>query len=304
MLPNFFIADAAKSATSSLNDYLRQHSDIYMSEVKEPHFFAWYRAYQKGIDSYEALFVDGTDFKVRGESSTGYMVFPNVIERIKSTIDDPRFILRNPVDRAYSHYWWLRGLGYESRTFKRAFLADKDKEPDPGNDFGGNYKYYYQYGLYGKWLKRYIDTFGIHKIHILTTEQLRINLLETINLCCTFLGVGTFSEIETIQSNKTVILRHAKAYRMLHDWLYSAKLNNFVNRIPLSSIRKILTLVKMYASQTEKILQKKGTYPKLGVDERRWIAGFYYEEIVRLRLLTGLSFNEWNTDFPQIQKKP
>ena len=92
ILPNFFIAGAAKSATSSLNDYLRQHSEIYMSEVKEPHFFGWDKAYQKGLDSYAFLFVDGTGFKARGESSTGYMVFPNVIERIKSTISEPCFI--------------------------------------------------------------------------------------------------------------------------------------------------------------------------------------------------------------------
>lgn len=299
VLPNFFIAGAAKSGTTSLHDYLSQHHQIFMSKHKEPHFFALDWRYQQGLDSYAALFSAGIDYKVRGESSTGYMVFPHVVERIKVSITEARFIfiLRNPVDRAYSHYWWLRALGYEKKEFKAAFIADKDEIPDSDKNMNGNYKYYYQYGCYGKYLKRYIDAFGLDAILILTTEQLKKNPLETVNLCCEFLEVEKFKSLAPIESNKTEVIKFARLHRLLYSWLNSPKLDKIARKTSLRGAKRVLSLARWYLDKTsEKLLSKP--YPKMNADTRQWLANFYWEEVEVLRKISGRNFSEWFVDFP------
>ncbi len=119
-LPNFFIIGAAKSGTTSLYYYLKNHPQIYMSPVKEPEFFSF--TGQKidrkdmrlapGIfaiterNDYEALFKDVKDEVAIGEASPSYIYVPEVPARIKAMIPDPKFIaiLRHPAERAFSHF--------------------------------------------------------------------------------------------------------------------------------------------------------------------------------------------------------
>ena len=74
-LPNLFIPGAGKSGTSSLHKYLNQHPDIYMSKNKEPHFFC-HDDFNSKWEAYLQFYQEGIDKRYRGESSTGYMVFP------------------------------------------------------------------------------------------------------------------------------------------------------------------------------------------------------------------------------------
>lgn len=108
--PNLFIPGAAKSGSSSLHEYLKFHPDIFMSDIKEPHYFSHKENYYNRKSEYYGLFENTRSYKYRGESSTGYMVFPGVIDRIKNDIGDAKFIfvLRNPIDRCFSHYHWVR----------------------------------------------------------------------------------------------------------------------------------------------------------------------------------------------------
>jgi hypothetical protein len=302
-LPNLFIPGAGKSGTSSLHDYLSQHPEIYMSKIKEPQFFGVNKQYKKGWDWYSKLFEGSENFKVRGESSTGYLTFPQVIERIKESISEPKFIFifRNPIDRAYSHYWWLRGMGYEDKSFRDAFLFDLDEEPNPDCHIGAGYKYYYQFGCYAKWLSRYYDVFGKDCIHIITSEQLKEKPIETLNSCTEFLSVKPFNSVNKTLSNKTVILK----YPRLYQWVIgdSAK-GRFIKNLLPKKVREHLRLGKgkmLVASIIKKYLGEKAPYPKLSLTEREWVAGYYQNEVSHLRQMTGLSFGEWKKDFSLVQ---
>ena len=94
-LPNFLIIGAAKSGTSSLYMYLKQHPEIFMSTVKEPHFFSFDNESKmtKGpgdpiheaitdFNTYQALFDGVTDEKAIGEASTSYLYRPEAADRI------------------------------------------------------------------------------------------------------------------------------------------------------------------------------------------------------------------------------
>src|SRR5690606_31543640 len=150
--------------------------------------------------------------KYYGESSTGYFCFPDYINRIKAFYkESPKFIiiLRNPIDRVYSHYWWLKGIGSENKGFREAVLEDFDIEPDVNNKLTeGNYKSYYQFGLYGKWMTKFINEFGLENIHIITTENLKTSPLETLNSCFNFLNLDFLDTIPEIKSNQTLILKY------------------------------------------------------------------------------------------------
>src|ERR1041385_6888829 len=116
--PNLLIIGAAKSGTTSLHTYLNEHPQIFMARRKEPSFFLLWdnperialheregRAevnFFSTLERYAALFVDGKEHKIRGESSTAYLANPECAAKIKQLIPDVKIIaiLRNPVSRA------------------------------------------------------------------------------------------------------------------------------------------------------------------------------------------------------------
>src|ERR1700753_3266246 len=114
ILPNFLIVGAAKSGTTSLFHYLKQHPDIFLPEFKEPHFFvsalvknkvySWIEEKQE----YENLFAGASAYHKRGEASVTYLYYykiaiPNILSLLgRST--KIIVILRNPVERALSAY--------------------------------------------------------------------------------------------------------------------------------------------------------------------------------------------------------
>jgi hypothetical protein len=119
-LPNFFICGAARSGTTSMWEYLRQHPDIFMPPVfehKEPSFFC--DSYGVGDwDAYLSLFAEAGKRKRVGEASGPYLTSPESPGRIKKVINDPRIVilLRNPAERAWSLFKWMHENGYEKIT--------------------------------------------------------------------------------------------------------------------------------------------------------------------------------------------
>jgi hypothetical protein len=108
-LPGFLIIGAAKSGTTTLHQYLSRHPQVYMSVPKEPEFFAKDENYAKGIEWYASIFSKAEPDQVCGESSNIYTIspqFPNSAERIAKTLPHVKmiYIMRHPVNRAYSHY--------------------------------------------------------------------------------------------------------------------------------------------------------------------------------------------------------
>jgi hypothetical protein len=111
-LPDFFIIGAAKAGTTSLYALLDRHPDIFMPKVKEPEFFARDDRYSEGIETYAAAFADATPDQIVGEASTIYSIapfFPDTAARVKTHVPEAKliYVLRHPVDRAYSFYTQL-----------------------------------------------------------------------------------------------------------------------------------------------------------------------------------------------------
>lgn len=134
-LPDYLIIGAQRSGTSSLYNYLVQHPAVLAALKKEVHYFddgfghdlSWYRAHfpleiQRGLVGY------WHGVCRIGEASPYYLLHPHAARRISQVLPDVRLIvlLRNPVDRAESHYHHEVRRGRESLSFEEAI----DREPD------------------------------------------------------------------------------------------------------------------------------------------------------------------------------
>lgn len=300
--PNLYIPGAGKSGTSSLHEYLNQHPSIFMSRIKEPHYFSR-SDYPNGLDEYKQLFGDVGDYAYHGESSTSYMVYPRAIDRIKTCIKNPKFIfvLRNPVERAWSHYWWLRGMGYETLSFVDAFWSDMRNKPEPDRDFVDGFlrHYYYHMGCYARWLRQFLDTFGSDSVYVTTMEQLHNNPVESLNLCTAFLGIENFNKIEPVQKNKTQILKYPRLYYFVAKVGWGNSPTRFVKRLIPSPLWGYVSSWRRNALNKLKFrLNSDSTYPKLDAETRHQVIDTYKDEVRALRDMTDLSLKEWETDFP------
>jgi hypothetical protein len=126
-LPTFLIIGAMRSGTTSLTRYLRPHPEVYMAERKELHFFDF--GYELGIDRYRENFEQAGAAAAVGEATPNYMYDRRAMERIAAAVPEARLvaILRDPVARAYSHYWHNRSVGRETLGFAEALAAEGDR---------------------------------------------------------------------------------------------------------------------------------------------------------------------------------
>jgi hypothetical protein len=298
--PNLFIPGAGKSGTSSLHELLNCHPEISMSTIKEPHFWTspnFNSFEEEDIEKYNTIFSSSEQILYRGESSTGYMLFPDFIKRIKNNYEkEPKFIflLRNPIDRCYSHYWWLKGMGSEPLNVKDAVLEDLDIEPSHSTKLPeSNYKSYYQFGLYAKWIIRFYENFQKENIKIVTTEQLKNDTLETLNNCFKFLDLEPLQVLPEITYNKTALLKYPSLYKY-------AKLITY-NKLPIPQIIKDgfpnkgkLFIRKHLMNTVIKHTKTDKEYPKMALEDRQWLKELYQEDVIQLKQLTSMPFNEWN----------
>lgn len=211
-LPNLLIIGAMKCGTTSLHNYLNQHSDIFMSEIKELNFFSDEEKFHHYLDWYKQQFC--TDKPVRGESSQNYSKcdgFKGVPARIASLIPDVKliYIVRDPVARIVSHFIDLKTYEYIppgkdiNRTFDEHNLG---KNP------------LIRTSMYWRQISAYLDYFSEDQILILTTEELKDNTRETLNKVFDFLKVPRQDIAEMPVLNKG------------SEKSYDNKLGNFVRK--------------------------------------------------------------------------
>jgi hypothetical protein len=195
--PNFLIAGAAKSGTTSLHEYLGQHPQIFMSANKEPHYFVRGYGIEKW-DDYLSLFKNAGSKKAVGESSTGYLFCEESPEWIKSTLGQIKIILllRNPAKRAFSLYGWMAREGYEDAgTFEEALNRESLRAQVPAfreqcPQFYPDYLYFTT-GLYFEQVSRYVETFGRDWVKIYLFEDFIRQPVAICRNACEFLEVNS-----------------------------------------------------------------------------------------------------------------
>ncbi len=194
-LPDFLIGGAPRSGTTWLYAALDRHPAIYMAKPvqPEPKFFLVDDLYAKGLSYYSATwFGAAPDGRVAGEKSTDYLESAAAAERIARDLPKARlvFILREPVDRAYSNYLWTRMNGLEREDFETALLLEDERERTlpPRLKFARPFSYFSR-GLYARLLQPYVDRFPREQMLMLKFEDLVDRPGALLARLHTFLGV-------------------------------------------------------------------------------------------------------------------
>jgi len=196
-----------------------------MSRIKEPHYFSVKEKWALGPAFHNALFASnsGKTTAFFGESSTTYAASDAALRRIKDSLTEPKivFMVREPVERAISHYRWMYALGLEKRSWLDAFEHDGFGF-DPDHSFDGNYKAYLQFSSYSRYLPRWFDTFGRGNVMVLFTDELAKSPLDVVNRCFKFLQLEPLASLQDIHENRTqdVKVRNALG-KLVSQWVPS-----------------------------------------------------------------------------------
>lgn len=192
---DFVVIGAQKAGTTSLFKYLSIHPDIYIPPEKELAFFSNDEKFKRGIEWYIKTYFDSADpSKLWGDVSPQYMIYSDVVpERMYNIAPSLKIIaiLRNPLDRAFSHYRMAIRRGWEKRDFEtyvRQLIERSETVPDEFDE----QKEYLILGEYGRILSQFIKYFPINQIKILFSVYLNSQPITCMEELFSFLGVGNF----------------------------------------------------------------------------------------------------------------
>lgn len=295
-MPNFLIIGAAKSGTTSLYHYLKQHPQIYMSPIKEPRFFAFdgmkvdfcgprdenlNRGTITEIEAYRALFQAVSNELAIGEASPIYIYNSRAPGRIKHYIPNVKLIaiLRNPAERAYSSFTGLIRDGREPLTDFAEALRQEETRASNNWSFFWHYK---KRGFYYIQLKRYFDLFNREQIKIYLYEDFRDNSLGILKDIFRFLDVDdTFVPDVSLKHNVSGIPRN----RAIHIFLAKPNsIKSILERIIPERLRWRMRLGLIHRNLIKTPLRS---------DVRKHLVQDYREDILKLQDLIQRDLSRW-----------
>ncbi len=277
MLPNFTIGGAQKSGTTFLHWALENHPAVFLPErPQEIHFFDIDSNWERGLPWLEAHFAGWNGQAAAGHTAPLYLYDPRVPERIHSVLPEMRFlfVLRHPVDRAYSHYWHEVRLGAETRPFEEALRLEPARiarDAEARRHFS-----YLDRGRYAVQLERFHRRFGAERVLVLRHDELREQPDEVRRRCAEFLRIdpGAFGPLrQDAESRNASMLPRSPSLQHLAFRLrpYVPRLERAIRRLNLREAR----------------------YPRLDPERRRQLLHGFEDEIRALEKLTGIDFGDW-----------
>lgn len=270
--PNFFIVGAPKAGTTSLYFYLREIPEIYMSPIKEPHYFAPTAPTDLQIISdkkkYLNLFQGVKNQVAIGEASVYYLLDPKSPFLIHEVVPHARIImiLRDPVERAFSHYLLYTRIIENIVPFHEMIRMNLDSD----NKYATSSRAILECGFYSEQVKRYLEVFGRDQVKILVFEEFILDPKKKVEEVLKFLGVN-----HDVKDFKGEVHNPYGTYRL------SPARYIFGNRI-IKKITHSLISEPSRISLTEKIFTKKVAKEKMLEEDRIFLQNLYHEDVKKL----------------------
>lgn len=287
MFPNFFIVGTPKSGTTSLFNYLDEHSDVFMCPAKEPNYFSYKDIVQQNLyyaekgtgnqEEYGKLFKDVTSEKVIGEASVSYLFYSDVASRIKASVPGAKIIiiLRNPISRGFSHYLMDSRLGYVDLSFDHIVYQRTDHPL-----LALYYQQFVDLGFYYEQVKRYLDIFGVTQVKIFINEDLKEDMLQVILSVYDFLDIDSShipdlkKKYNVYQYPRNAFIKYLYHLKCLRSFARSIIPNNFVETVKSN-------------------LLLRGEKPQLSIDTSNHLKLLYRDNILQTANLIGRDLSHW-----------
>ncbi len=284
------VPGASKCGTTSLWYYLKQHPDIYLSPVKEPHFFDSDLNYTNGIGwYYSQCFPSVRQEKIVGEMTPGYLykhdlVIPRIQDNIANNI---KFIimLRDPVKRAWSHYLHMVRNEKEVESFETALELEDTRLKNNT----GWFSYYYE-GLYGYHLSKWFKAFGKECFLVLELEQMQKEPKEFFHQIFEFLEIKTISIDTSKKLNQNSVIKYKRLHKFIKSpptWAKAIYRLTFKSFIKFAYKRSILDrLIEINLKKSEDTLM-------LNKDTEIALRKKFLNDIQVLEAITGKRLSKW-----------
>ena len=299
-LPNFFLLGAAKSGTTALYFWLETRPEVHLSSPKEPYFFE--DEYDRGLDFYwQTYFARGyAGQPLVGDCRAAHLYLPYVPSRIHATVPDARLvaILRNPVERAFSHWWMQRCNGREKLGFDAALRANR-QAIEAGDSFEGERaeelwrarlmtsrdhrgirpvtaRNLIEPGHYAQQLERYLEYFPRERLCVLLHDDLRAEPVPTLQRLAAFLGLDP-AQVESPPRSVNEALTNV-----------SLPLYRISRRLQLERVvpRRVLAALRTWISRF-------GSRPQMSDEARAWLRQHYAPHNRRLEALLDRDLGAW-----------
>ncbi|MCU0543995.1 MAG: tetratricopeptide repeat protein [Oscillatoriaceae cyanobacterium Prado104] len=234
--PDFIIIGSQRCGTTSLYSYLAKHPQILTPIKKEMDFFSWH--FDRGIGWYLAHFPqlpEGEQF-LTGEASPSYFDCREAPQRLRKKFPQVKLIvlLRNPVDRAISHYYRLVDLNWESRSFDRAIGDEIERlNQNPENIIGEEPGNYIARGIYVEFIENWMGFFHPEQLLVLKSEDFYANPGQTVKEVLEFLELPDYQLPEYQNANPGFYRPVSQSMRnLLRDYFqpYNQQLEEYLRK--------------------------------------------------------------------------
>lgn len=292
--PDFFIVGAPKCGTTAMNDYLRQHPEIFIPDAKELHFFGSdlnFRRQRITLEQYLSYFSGVQNEKRIGESSVWYLYSKVAATEIKEFCPSARIIimLRNPVDMLYSlHSQHLFNGREDIEDFGDAMEAEVDRKNGiriPKGKFLIEGLFYREVAKYTTQVQRYLNIFGKEKVHIIIFDDFKNNTDDVFRETLRFLEVDeSFQpDFRVINPNKRLCSKALKELIQEPPWTVRGLVKTLLPRQFRRKLQKSLMRLNV------RYERRQPMDPEL----RRKLQAEFVQEIKQLSILLGRNLICW-----------
>lgn len=280
---NFFMVGGEKCGTTWFYFRLDKHPEVFLPSAKEIGYFnslssnhVVNKSYEEQSDEvYLKNFEAYQDEKICGEIMPMYLCDQDAPERIHKFAPNAKILisLRNPIDRAYSHYWMAMGKKMESRPFKEVFEAEDER--------------IILRGLYGQQVAKYQRLFGRENVHVIFYEEFFENPQVNLRGVCDFLDIShTWFEQNPVDNERE---NAANEIRNLPVYNFGLKVSRSLRKSSIGvaaiDVLKASGLKKKYKDW----IWKERTYEPLDAGIRAEVKDYYAEDWELLRCNVGRS---------------
>lgn len=276
--PHFIVVGAHKAGTTSLHHYLNQHPDIFLPSVKGADLLCQHAITElENAGDYLAQFDAAETGQMCGEVSSVYLhAGKPITEKIKRLFPTVKIIamLRNPIDRTYSHALWARSYAPDEVPHLDELILNSKKFLSPG--------------LYATHLKQYFSCFGRDQIKLIRYDDFQNSSSQLITELYRFIGVDDRFTPDISRRHHSGTLKLSNSYNSL-----------LKTRASVSPVLKAL-IPKPIRGTIRNALYRKSHAPKplMSRQLRLELVNYFRDEIMELKELTNLDVLHW-LDLPE-----
>ena len=303
-MPNFLVIGAQKAGTTALYQHLKQHPDVYMSPIKEPHFLAFEN---RALDfrgprdletlghmvvrdegAYRELFAGADGARARGEASAMYLYMEEAVGGIGRRLPDAKLVavLRSPADRAYSSFLHMVRDGREPiPDFGRALAAEEERIARNWSPIW----HYRRMGFYHEQIQRYREAFGPERLRVYLYEDLESDPENVLRDIHEFIGVDpSFVPDVSSRYNVSGVPKNRRLHALHRFLLRPNPVKTALKPFFPKRVRR-----RMVEGSLNTLRNRNLVKPPFPEEVRRGLVEGYREDVSRLEALIRRDLSGW-----------